>query len=127
MTSPEIKIAEHKNVAASTQIASDACAGCNASSWLKFASHAETAASTANMIEPTGIMPKAANKPSEFADASWSGSFTMFGTVASLAGPHNSVSTSSENEMTTSPQMLLQKGNATRSAARPMSVVTMTT
>ena len=69
----------------------------------KWPSHDATAASNANINDPTGNVPKAATSPSEFADASWSGSLTMFGTLASLAGPQSSVITSMENEITTRP------------------------
>src|SRR5438045_2222786 len=122
---PEIKIAETTNVRPSTQIANDAWPGCSASSALKCASHDDTAASTANSTEPIGNVPKAANRPSEFADASCSGSFTMFGTLASFAGPHSKVSTSIENEMTTRPSKLDQNGKTASNPAPLRSQQTM--
>ena len=61
-------------------------------------------ASAANIAAPSGNVPNAATSPSEFADASWSGSFTMLGTVASFAGPHSSVSISIDEREDDEPQ-----------------------
>ena len=51
----------------------------------------------------------------------------MFGTVASFAGPHRSVSTSMRNESTTSPSKLSKNGSSASNPARPMSQLTITT
>ena len=123
----EISRAETRNVAASTQMASDSCFTPSGRSAWKSPSQLAMPASAANIAAPSGNVPNAATRPSEFADASWSGSFTMLGTVASLAGPQSSAHTSITNDRMTRPQIVSRNGSTTRSATRARSQVTITT
>ena len=76
------------NVSESTQIASDSLSSKPKPARASMPpSHFATPASAANITAPSGNVPYAATSESEFADASCSGSLTMFGTDRVLRRP----------------------------------------
>ena len=77
---------------------------------------------------PSGNVPNAATSPSEFADASWSGSFTMFGTRRVLRRPPQQREHLDQERDDDETEQVRPRTAAARAApARPMSHVTITT
>ena len=114
--------ADTRNVHASTTSASDLLIELERTTSASNApSHAATRPASANTIDASGNVPYAATSESEFAEVSCS-FVTRFGTDASFAGPHSSVSISSTNEISDEAAAASRRTAAAASSdARPRS------
>src|SRR5215207_8304930 len=117
--------ADTRNVTPSTQSARNSRSTSREENALKPLSQAAAYASSANASDATGKVPKAAKRPSEFAEVSCFVS-TRLGMDASFAGPHSNERISSANDTRTSPTRLSTNGSNARSPARPKSQATIT-